>query len=135
VGSTRWGIGSHSCTESNYFPTIPRMSETFAPPYITLSSLIPMAETSHVLTDLADRLIIWFPANNRNFSRSESLVQLFPAALSVSPITSEISQTRSFLALASVQISRSESAFALLNSVSDPTISARSNADPEVNSL
>jgi hypothetical protein len=87
------------------------------------------------MAELAEGLIIWFPANNRNFSRSESLVQLFPAALSVSPITSEISQTRSFLALASVQISRSESAFALLNSVSDPTISARSNADPEVNSL
>ena len=95
-----------------------------------------MAETSHALAELTDGLIIWFPANNRNFSRSESLVHLFLGrALCLSPITSEISQTRNFLALTSVQLSRGESAFVLLNSVSDPTISARSNADPEVNSL
>ena len=36
-----------------------------------------MAETSHAMAELAEGLIIWFPANNRNFSRSESLVHLF----------------------------------------------------------
>src|SRR6266545_613320 len=55
----------------------PRMSPTPSPPYITLSCLIPMAETSHSMAELADGLIIWFPANNRNSPRSESLVHLF----------------------------------------------------------
>ena len=42
-----------------------------------LSSLTPMAETSYAMAEFTDGLIIWFPANNRNFSRSESLVHLF----------------------------------------------------------
>ena len=36
-----------------------------------------MAEASHAMAELADGLIIWFPANNRNFSRSETMVHLF----------------------------------------------------------
>jgi hypothetical protein len=57
------------------------MSETSAP-CTTLSCLIPMADTSHALAELADWLINWFPANNRNFSRTESLVHLFPGCAS-----------------------------------------------------
>src|SRR4030095_6838775 len=56
---------SHVCRKNSLLRTQP------------LSILIPMAETSHALAELADGLIIWFPANNRNFSRSESLVHLF----------------------------------------------------------
>ena len=36
-----------------------------------------MAETSPAMAELAEGLIIWVPANNRNFSRSESLVHQF----------------------------------------------------------
>ena len=57
------------------------------------------------------------------------------AALLVSPMTSEISQIKSFLARYNVSCSRGDSAFVSFNSVSDTTIAAKSNGDPEVNSF
>jgi hypothetical protein len=87
------------------------------------------------MADLTEGLIIWFPANNRNFSSSESLVHLFLGrALCFSHHFRDLAN-QELPRPYSVQISRGESVFVLLNSVSDPTISARSNADPEVNSL
>src|SRR5262245_33050306 len=57
------------------------------------------------------------------------------AALFVPPITSEIPPIKSFLAFFIIWLSRTESVLFSPNLVSDLTISARSNADPEVSSL
>gem|GEM_PF-3963880 len=57
------------------------------------------------------------------------------AALFDSPVASEISHTRSFLARSSIRLSPGESAFVSLNSVSDSTTAAKSKPNPEMSSF
>ena len=77
--------------------------------------------------------VFWLP--HLAFRSLRALSTCFSAALIVSPITSEISQTSSFPARSSVCLSRSISGFVSLKLVSDSTISAKSKAEPDANSF